>query len=261
MARSPPFEDVLAVQDEFHCPLLCPVFGGQTPSISCTTTQKPVDCLANYGKLMGIRPGVETFAGFCLAATCSARTGDSCWAAWYGRNPNEGLISWRWIRFLGPNISPSWMVGIILSFHMGVSQNRGTPKSSILINRGFQYKPSILGYPYFWKHPYLQKSTPFLIVQLWRRLTFDSTHGVDVEWIAHGFLCSKYQFLLNSTKKFQHVPTFQIFQHLWSERKLKIGQWMSTIMVPTNSHSTPIHHRYDQTWKPKKDTSVVWEAK
>ena len=35
---------------------------------------------------------------------------------------------------------------------MGVSKNRGkTPKSSILIG----YKPSILGYHYFWKHPYI----------------------------------------------------------------------------------------------------------
>ncbi len=36
---------------------------------------------------------------------------------------------------------------------MGISKNRGTPKSSIF-NRVFHYKPSILGYPYFWKHPY-----------------------------------------------------------------------------------------------------------
>ena len=36
---------------------------------------------------------------------------------------------------------------------MGVSNNRGTPKSSHF-NRVFHYKPSILGYPYFWKHPY-----------------------------------------------------------------------------------------------------------
>ena len=35
---------------------------------------------------------------------------------------------------------------------MGGSKNRGTPKSSILIGV-FHYKPSILGYPYFWKHP------------------------------------------------------------------------------------------------------------
>ena len=35
---------------------------------------------------------------------------------------------------------------------MGVSKNNGTSKSSIL-NGVFHYKPSILGYPYFWKHP------------------------------------------------------------------------------------------------------------
>ena len=33
---------------------------------------------------------------------------------------------------------------------MDVSENSGTPNSSIIIN----YKPSILRYPYFWKHPY-----------------------------------------------------------------------------------------------------------
>ena len=37
---------------------------------------------------------------------------------------------------------------------MGVSKNNGTPKPSILYNRVFHYKPSILGYPYFWKHPH-----------------------------------------------------------------------------------------------------------
>ena len=37
---------------------------------------------------------------------------------------------------------------------MGISKNRGTPKSSILINRIFHYKPSIFS-PYFWKQPFL----------------------------------------------------------------------------------------------------------
>ena len=35
---------------------------------------------------------------------------------------------------------------------MGVSKNSGTPKI-IHFNKAFHYKPSILGYPYFWKHP------------------------------------------------------------------------------------------------------------
>jgi len=37
--------------------------------------------------------------------------------------------------------------------HMGVSKNNGTPQISHFY-RVFHYKPSILGYPYFWKHPY-----------------------------------------------------------------------------------------------------------
>ena len=40
---------------------------------------------------------------------------------------------------------------------IGVSKNRGTTKSWILIGLSmfFHYKPSILGYPYFWKHPHV----------------------------------------------------------------------------------------------------------
>ena len=37
--------------------------------------------------------------------------------------------------------------------YMGVSKNRDTPQI-IHFNRVFHYKPSILGYPYFWKRPY-----------------------------------------------------------------------------------------------------------
>ena len=37
--------------------------------------------------------------------------------------------------------------------HMGVSKNRGYPQI-IHFDRVFHYKPSILGYLYFWKHPY-----------------------------------------------------------------------------------------------------------
>ena len=48
--------------------------------------------------------------------------------------------------------------GTPTKFHeMGVSKNRGVkPPQIIHFNRVFHYKmykPSILGYPYFWKHP------------------------------------------------------------------------------------------------------------
>ena len=38
--------------------------------------------------------------------------------------------------------------------HMDVSENYGYPQI-IHFNRVFHYKPSILGYRYFWKHPYI----------------------------------------------------------------------------------------------------------
>ena len=41
----------------------------------------------------------------------------------------------------------------ITSFDMGVSKNNDTPQISHS-HRVFHYKPSILRYPYFWKHPY-----------------------------------------------------------------------------------------------------------
>ena len=41
---------------------------------------------------------------------------------------------------------------MLVEFHMGVSKNYGTPKSSILIGV-FHYKPSILGYPLFLETP------------------------------------------------------------------------------------------------------------
>ena len=41
--------------------------------------------------------------------------------------------------------------------YMGVSWNGGTPQI-IHFNRVFHYKPSILGYHYFWKHPWLYRT-------------------------------------------------------------------------------------------------------
>ena len=36
---------------------------------------------------------------------------------------------------------------------MGVSKNRGTPKSSVLKSGFPLFSPSVLGYHYLWKHP------------------------------------------------------------------------------------------------------------
>ena len=61
---------------------------------------------------------------------------------------------------LGPSHRPGrigWEVSSLTystDQHTGVSKDRGAPKSSILIGVSIiNYKPSILGSPYFWKHP------------------------------------------------------------------------------------------------------------
>ena len=62
---------------------------------------------------------------------------------------SEGL-EWR----LHPVTSQPWKGGQpqVSYGDMDVSENSGTPKSSISIGV-FHYKPYILGYPYLWKHP------------------------------------------------------------------------------------------------------------
>ena len=59
------------------------------------------------------------------------------------------------------------------AYDLDVSENSGFSPQIIHFNRVFHYKPSILGYPYFWKHPYeLQQkisrpSRPSHIIQWW----------------------------------------------------------------------------------------------
>ena len=47
---------------------------------------------------------------------------------------------------------------------MGVSKNRGTPQI-IHFNRVFHYQSSILGYPYFWKPPYIHHHSKDIMYQ------------------------------------------------------------------------------------------------
>ena len=46
-----------------------------------------------------------------------------------------------------------------MDHYMVVSKNRGNYPQIIHFNRVFPYKPSIFGYPYFWKHPYVDISS------------------------------------------------------------------------------------------------------
>ena len=60
---------------------------------------------------------------------------------------------------------------------MDVSENSGTPKSFILIGFSNINKPSILGYPYFWKHPYNQHLSPPPNTLLWQPASLRTTQA------------------------------------------------------------------------------------
>ena len=70
-----------------------------------------------------------------------------------GRNPSTKL------KYL-----EDWLPGLVSSY-MGVSKNRGTPKSSILIKFSIINHP-FWGYHYFWKHPY-SNSLTFISYEPW----------------------------------------------------------------------------------------------
>ena len=52
----------------------------------------------------------------------------------------------------------------LLDYYMGVSKNRGTPKSSILIGFSIINHPFRGFSPYFWKHPYLYSFKVFMLL-------------------------------------------------------------------------------------------------
>ncbi len=66
------------------------------------------------------------------------------------------------ISFMGNELQISLLCPVECRKHMGVSKNRGTPKSSIYIHfsRVFHYRPSILVvFPVFLETPILENST------------------------------------------------------------------------------------------------------
>ena len=111
---------------------------------------------------------------------------------------------------------------------MDVSENSGTPKSSILIGFSmvFHYKRSVLGYPYFWKPP----NNPCWFVTAW------TPHRVAGKHVKFSWVLSR----LEMRKHFMITPWFK-----WQSRH------------PRKSRYKPgkknLHQRYwSQVWYPQK---------
>ena len=58
---------------------------------------------------------------------------------------------------------------VVFLIHMDVSENSGFSTQIIHLNRGFHYKPSILGYHYFWKHQHTQSTFVAILQEMEQR--------------------------------------------------------------------------------------------
>ena len=103
----------------------------------------PILCFSFLcGNFLLIASPTKTMACFDSHHFCAP--GRACYIAW--GEVIEGIKKGGWWGACqGKKVDP-WK-------NMGVSENSGTPKSSILIGFSIINHP-ILGYPYFWKHPY-----------------------------------------------------------------------------------------------------------
>ena len=67
---------------------------------------------------------------------------------------------------------------------MDVSKNMGKPPNHPFVHRVFHYKPSILGYQYFWKHPNkrLKKTHDNLQSMLWKHVPTGRVEKILDNW-------------------------------------------------------------------------------
>ena len=94
---------------------------------------------------------------------------------------------------------------------MGVSENSGTPKSSILI--GFSiYKPSILGYPYFWKHPYIPTEIPETL--RWATSEVESFASLTWVFVPRRFKAKWFPWMSKPLLRWVETTTFWILARL-----------------------------------------------
>ena len=69
--------------------------------------------------------------------------------------PSQRYVFFGYFNECNIAMDSSLFVNELVCRHLSVSKNRVFTPQIIHFNRVFHYKPSILGYPYFWKHPYV----------------------------------------------------------------------------------------------------------
>ena len=68
-----------------------------------------------------------------------------------------------------------------------VSENSGFSPQIIHFNKVFYYKASILGYPYFWKHPYMKTHQKINEIHVGKYIQFPSSSHGYMSWMSFFF--------------------------------------------------------------------------
>ena len=100
-----------------------------------------------------------------------------------------------------------WRICSIYIYVYGCFQNLGTPQI-IHFKRVFHYKPSILGYPNFWKHPYIYiaRERERDIFQRISRIAFNPVHQQRIKHTVTQYIYALYLFLGFGLKPLEFHP-------------------------------------------------------
>ena len=112
---------------------------------------------------------------------------------------------------------------------MGVSENKGFSPQIIHFNMGFHYKPSILGYHYFWKHPYGNTKNP-----LWQWWVLQSQWAIyPIMVVLSGYHQSLWKTLQEIPKKTQPNESnnfkFIWYPLLWHFDPVQLQGWLMAL--------------------------------
>ena len=135
---------------------------------------------------------------------------------------------------------------------MDVSENSGTPKSSILIGFSINYKPSILGYPYFWKHPFWKRSLTCRESEEWKNIPFSTPESN---------YCTELVFKYYGTGTIYCIKTCKLL-NLNLNQPLKRSHWPSLTATPSTAggSSETISKHLPKLCVDDNDDPIQWQT-
>ena len=138
--------------------------------------------------------------------------------------------------------SKCWFHRLLVFLGLDVSENRGTPNQIIQFDRVFHYKPSILGYPCFWKHPSQFHTFPSVTMECWDPTKIRQKKNPSVFWTPPKNPSNRLAGLTKLISRIlkaasgweflkRHIPSKSTRHHLKKTGgSLMFGRWSTKIM-------------------------------